>query len=366
MKRLKISLALLTVASVAFVGGYIFSRSLKPDVPYATPTFALDGSVAVPAFELPPSGFMSNEAKNLLKLRALAPMRDFSAYDNVHDLRKSSTTLMSPLVGTAKKLYPVNDIEDEIAGVPVRVFTPADRDAKSEKVLINLHGGGFSMCWDSCAVLESVPVASVGGYKVISVNYRMAPEHKHPAAIEDVEAVYSELLKSYRPESIGIFGCSAGGFLTAQSVATFTEKDIPLPGALGIFGAGAVGYTDGDSIYFSGYVDGLFPPPHESEQEPFDLTFGYFEGVDTSSPILSPAMHPEMIAKFPPTMLITGTRAFDLSNSAYTNSQLLKTGVPSQLIVGEGLGHCYFMATDLPESIDAFNATANFFDQHLK
>lgn len=365
MKKISILITLLLISIVAFMAGYVFSRSLKQDVPYATPTFATDGSVSVPAFELPPSGLISDKAKNLLKLRALMPMRDFSAFENIHELRKSSDTLLSPLLATAKKTYPVNEIDDEIAGVPVRIYTPADKETKSEKILINLHGGGFSMCWESCSVLESVPIASVGGYKVVSVNYRMAPEFKHPAAIDDVVSVYSELLKTYDAESIGMFGCSAGGFLTAQSLATFTTKGIPLPGAVGIFGAGAIGYMEGDSIYLSGYIDGMFPPPHETEEEPFDLTYGYFDGVDTKSAILSPALHPEMIAKFPPSLLITGTRAFDLSNSAYTNSQLIKADVPSQLIVGEGMGHCYAMSTDLPESLDAFKATAKFFDQHL-
>lgn len=347
------------------MGGYVFSRSLKPDLPFAVPEFSIDGSVAVPAFELPPSGFMSNEAKNLLKLRALAPRPDFSSFDDVHDLRKTFDTLLAPTVSKAKKIYPVNQVEYEIADVPVRAFIPADRKANEEKVLINLHGGGFSMCWESCSILESVPIASAGNYKVISVNYRMAPEHKHPAAIEDVVAVYSELLKTYDAENIGMFGCSAGGFLTAQSVATFTERNIPLPGALGIFGAGGVGYMEGDSIYLSGYIDGAFPPPHESEEEPFDLTFGYFAGVDATTNILSPAMHLDMLAKFPPSMLITGTRAFDLSNSAYTQSQLVKAGVESQLIVGEGMGHCYTMSADVPESQDAMSAAVKFFDKHL-
>lgn len=365
MKRLGIGFALAIFALVMFIGGYVFSRSLKPDLPYATPTFAVDGSVSVPAFELPPSGFMSEEAKNLLKLRALAPPMGFDGIENASDLRKKTATMLAPLVSTARELYPTTQTEDEIAGVPVRVFTPSDKDSKAEQVLINLHGGGFSTCWESCSVLESVPIASVGGYKVISVNYRMAPEAKHPAAIEDVETVYKELLKTYKAKSIGIFGCSAGGFLTAQSVSTFAEKGIPQPGAIGIFGAGAVGFPEGDSMYVAGYVDGALPPPYESEEEPFDMTFGYFDGVDASSPQLSPALHLERIAKFPPSMLITGTRAFDLSNSAYTNSQLIKAGVPHELIVGEGLGHCYFISSDLPESRDAFTATAAFFDKHL-
>jgi len=64
------------------------------------------------------------------------------------------------------------------------------------------------------------------------MTYRQAPEFAFPAATEDIAAVYRELLKTYRPEDIGIFGCSAGGSLTAQSMAWFLKENLPLPGAI--------------------------------------------------------------------------------------------------------------------------------------
>ena len=78
-------------------------------------------------------------------------------------------------------------------------------------MLINLHGGAFNVCWDSCSLIESLPIASLGGYKVVSVDHLMAPEFKHPAGVEDIASVYRALLKSYKSRHIGIFGCSAGG-----------------------------------------------------------------------------------------------------------------------------------------------------------
>src|SRR3546814_1842513 len=69
------------------------------------------------------------------------------------------------------------------------------------------------------SLAESIPVAGTMGIKVVSIDYRMAPEYAFPSASNDVEAVYAELLKQYRPRDIGIYGCSAGGILTAMTMA---------------------------------------------------------------------------------------------------------------------------------------------------
>lgn len=106
-----------------------------------------------------------------------------------------------------------------IGGVEVLDFTPADGSHDPDRVLINLHGGAFTVGWDGIPHMESIPLASMGRYRIVSVNYRMAPEHKHPAAVEDVAAVYAALLDDYAPGRIGIFGGSAGGVLTAQAAA---------------------------------------------------------------------------------------------------------------------------------------------------
>ena len=116
---------------------------------------------------------------------------------------------MAPRVAGMRKLYSVDVVDQAISGIPTRIITPRDKTFDRHHVLINLHGGGFSMCADACAMLESVPIASLGGYKVVTVNYRMAPEAAHPAGVEDVATVYRELLKSYKPKHIGIYGCSA-------------------------------------------------------------------------------------------------------------------------------------------------------------
>ena len=94
----------------------------------------------------------------------------------------------------ARKLYPVNVEETALAGVRTDIITPLS-DPGTKRVLINLHGGGFNS--DSGSLIEGIPIANLAKIKVVSVYYRLAPENPFPAAVDDVVAVYKELLKTY-------------------------------------------------------------------------------------------------------------------------------------------------------------------------
>lgn len=245
------------------------------------------------------------------------------------------------------------------------MYTPAGgiAAANHDRVLINLHGGGFSGCWPACAELESRPIAALARIKVISLDYREGPQYKFPAASEDVAAVYKELLKTYRPGNIGIFGCSAGGMLTAESVAWFQKHDLPRPGAIGIFCASA-GEFGGDAAYTSTPLgEARLMPEMRDGGVP---RLGYFSATEPKDPLVSPIYSPEMLAEFPPTLLITGTRGFEMSTALYTHSQLVKLGVDADLHVWEGLFHGFFYNPDVPESMDAYNVIVSFFDKHLE
>jgi len=332
----------------------------------ARPTFGEDGTVHAPAFDLPPSALSSPEAQAAQKMRAHMPSGAPSSGGDITAVRAGLEKMLAPQVAGMQQQYPVDIVEQTIAGVPTRVVTPKGKPVDPKRVLINLHGGGFSMCAGACALLESVPIAALGGYKVITVNYRQGPEARHPAALEDVEKVYRELLKTYSAKHIGLYGCSAGGALTGQAAAWMPLHQLPQFGAIGIFGAGAVRFGGGDSAYVAGYIDGSFPPPDPTGKRGEDMSRGYFAGADMQDAVLSPASHPDVIAKFPPTLVITGTRAMDMSPAIYTNSQLLNAGVRSTLIVGEGMGHCFIYQSQLPEARNAYGVIVRFFQENLR
>ncbi len=309
----------------------------------------------------PPSEHISPEAKEAIAdlRKQMAPlMKDMIAGDI--DTRRAiiDEHFFAPRIAVARELYPVREEALTIDGVYTEVFTPLDGvPAENEhRVLINLHGGGFSMGARTEGRLESIPVAYTARMKVVSVDYRQGPEHRFPAASEDVATVYRHLLETYKPENIGIFGCSAGGMLTAQSVAWFDAHALPQPGAVGIFCAGAGKFGSGDADVITRAFGANFSAGQEIE---------YFAGESWDNPLISPQEHPELLARFPPTLLITSTRDGALSSAAITHQRLVAQGVEAYLHVYEGLLHYFFADTELPESRHVFRVIANFFDRQL-
>jgi acetyl esterase/lipase len=329
------------------------------------PRFHEDGSTSVPAFTLPASQLLSPEAAAFQKLRAQMPMFDMGESEPDVAVRRSQINAYAAQALPRLDRFAVDAAPAVIGGVGVLDFTPAGGVKDADRVLINLHGGAFTVGWDGIARMESIPICGLTGWRVVSVDYRMAPEHRHPAAVEDVAAVYAALLADYAPGRIGIFGGSAGGALTAQAAAWLPAHGLPQAGAVGIFGAGGAPFDSGESAYVAGYIDGSFRPPDQPLGTQAEMTRGYFADVDPRDPGAWPAFDLAALATFPPTLILTGTRAIDLSPAIFTNSQLLKAGVRSTLIVGEGMGHCYHYQLDIPEGRDACDQIVRFFRENL-
>ncbi|MBI4166453.1 MAG: alpha/beta hydrolase fold domain-containing protein [Acidobacteria bacterium] len=330
-----------------------------------------DGTVHLPAFEVPLSSYMSEQAKQAYIDQALQPPLVMDPRVPISKAREVVDNYYRPLVERGKGLYPVNIEEQKFAGVRTDVVTPKEGVSarNRDRVLINLHGGGFSVGAGLGGLAESIPIASVGKFKVITVDYRMAPEYEFPAASEDVAAVYKELLKQYKPGNIGIYGCSAGGVLTAEAVAWFQKEKLPRPGAIGIFCAGASGSPGGDARYISAplsaiVMSGLVSPP-PAKPNPPPIPLGYFSNANLTDPLVSPVGSPAVLAKFPPTLVVTGTRDLALSWAAHTHTQLVKAEVEADLHVWEGMWHNFLFEMNLPESKEAYDVIVKFFDKHL-
>jgi epsilon-lactone hydrolase len=255
-------------------------------------------------------------------------------------------------------MYPVQVGADAIAGVPVRVVTPAGADANRGRVLINVHGGGFQV--DSGSLTESIPIAYLTRIKVISVLYRLAPEHPFPAAVDDAVAVYKELLRSYAPRNIGLYGTSAGAILTAEVAARLKQLHLPLPGALGVFsGMGDYSrHTDSEAIYaLDGFSGHLEVPSATPKPDP------YVGATDPRDPVLSPLFAD--VQGFPPTLFITSTRDLLLSGTSILHRHFLSAGVDARLVVFEALPHTFWNNPSLPEAKEADAMMAKFFESEL-
>jgi len=350
--------------------------------PYDAPKiFDPDGTLHVPPFTLPQSDFVGEAFKkayvenlnNLENSPRIPPMnaskKEWDQFDADAD-----RFYFGREAEWMREHYPIDVTDTNMAGVHVAIVTPKDGVAprNRHRVLINVHGGAFIVGRGLVAAKnESVPIASIGKIKVVGVDYRMAPYNKFPAASEDVEAVYRELLKTYKPSEIGIYGCSAGGVLTAQSVAWFQSKNLPRPGAIGIFCSAPVPFgQQGDSrIWTLPGVPAVESNPaatvlHGSKSQ---RPTGYMEGADINDPKAFPGSSLEVLAKFPPTLLISGTRAPELSATIVAHARFLKLGVDSYLYIEEGGPHgAYDTVTyATPEAHDTLAYVARWFDQHL-
>ena len=257
----------------------------------------------------------------------------------------------------ARKLYPVNIQERTLSGVRCDLITPLATE-KQDRVLINVHGGGFNS--DSGSLVEGIPIAYLTQTTVVSVYYRLAPEHPFPAAVDDTEAVYKELLKTYKPGKMGLFGTSAGAILTVEVASRLRRDGLPLPAGLGVFsGTGDLSQAADSEALFTiwGWPGHLDPPsrhPHLS---------AYVGSSDPKDPVLSPLYAD--LRGFPPALFVTSTRDLLLSGTTILHRAFLKAGVDAQLVVFEALPHAFWYDYHLPETKEALDLMAKFFDGRL-
>lgn len=337
-----------------------------------------DGTIHVPAFRLPLSSALSPEARQMqiaslrssIQLPSFFDVADEAGFAaRVDEARRSfDEKVLAPLAKALLSAFPVKIAQGALGGVPVETFTPPERKS-DRRVLINLHGGGFCMGAIHGGRVEAIPVAALGGVEVVSVDYRQGYQHRYPAATEDVVAVYRALLETRSPKEIGIYGGSAGGRLTAQAVAWIIDKGLPVPAAAGVFGSGGGG--SGDGAYFGKIGVAEPAPPIDLPDEILPAQFrssefGYFAGVPANDPLATPLNAPaSLLAQFPPTLLLTATRAFDLSPAILLHRALIRAGADAELHVFDGFGHCFYYNAFLPEGRDAYDTIIRFFDRHM-
>ena len=256
------------------------------------------------------------------------------------------------------KLCPNQIVEDKIAGVPVHIVTPPEIPAANrDKVFVNLHGGGFNS--DSGSYSESIPIASYAKVKVVAVLYRLAPENPFPAGVDDAIAVYKELLKTYKPSHIVIYGTSAGAIMTGEVAVKLKQLGLPMPAALGIFsGIGDFARAgDSASIYTLRGLAGHLDPPAPGPHDPY-----YIGNTDPKDPVLSPIYAD--LRGLPPTLFVTGERDALLSGTVNLHRAFLRAGVDARLVVFDAMPHAFWYNAQLPESIEASQIMADFLLTH--
>jgi epsilon-lactone hydrolase len=249
-----------------------------------------------------------------------------------------------------------------IAGVKAFILTPKVLPpANQNRLLYHIHGGGYVYAPGEAGTAEATLMAAFGGFKVISVDYRMPPDFPYPAAMDDATAVWKEVVKMQNPRNIAVFGTSTGGGMTLALVLRAKQEGLPIPAAI----APGMPWSDlteaGDTYKTNEWIDNVLVSYNGYISHSALL---YANGRDLKDPQLSPIYGD--FQGFPPAILTSGTRDLFLSLTVLTHRKLRQAGVEAELQVYEGMSHAqYLFDADSPETKETFTEIARFFDRHL-
>jgi acetyl esterase/lipase len=304
---------------------------------------------------------ISEEARAFLKIAVPA---DLSQPETVDDWRSMRTEISQiyDSSATVQKRYPFKTKERLIGGVDNLVYEAITTTKfATEGVVLHIHGGAYVV---GSAQIDSViiaPLAHLTGLKIIAVNYRLAPEHPFPAALEDLVSVYRALLDEYQAVDIAVSGTSSGATLAVSLVLQAHTEGLPLPAALGLLSPWADIAKIGDSYYT---LEGI-APVLDYEKTLQRAAQAYLAGADTKNPLISP-VYADYSDDFTPTLIQTGTRDLFLSNCARLQRKMVADGVTVEMSLWEGMWHSFQMSPDLPEAHAALRELAEFLSTSLK
>jgi monoterpene epsilon-lactone hydrolase len=248
--------------------------------------------------------------------------------------------------------------ESTLAGLQTETFTPKGwKD--TDPTILYLHGGGYIMCSPATHrdLVSRIAVAS--GARAIALDYRKAPEHPFPIAIEDAEAAYRELLSSGTPpERLFIGGDSAGGGLTLAVLQRLRDAGLPLPRAGFLLSPWVDLECLGESIPKNATFDYL---------PAAGLTWGrdqYLQGQDFKHPHAS-AVHADL-SGLPPLLIQTGSAELFLAENLQLAERAREAGVSVTHEVEPGGIHVFqAFASFVPECAPAIGRIGAFVrDRH--
>lgn len=249
-----------------------------------------------------------------------------------------------------------------IANVDVyEIFPQNHENIKKDKIIIYVHGGGLIYNPGITGTQQAMQLA-LEGYRVLSIDYRMLPDHPYPAALDDIYAVYQALLLEHSAKNICIYGSSAGGGLVMALLLKAKAEKLNLPAAIGLGSP----WMDlrlnggGDTINTLEWVDNTLISVRGYTQRSAQL---YANGEDLSHPYISPIFGD--FTGLPPVIIISGTRDLFLSQCVMTHRKFKQAKIEADLQIWEGMSHDQYEAYQAPESKEVFYELGEFFLKHL-
>jgi acetyl esterase/lipase len=283
------------------------------------------------------------------EIRLIKPILNRLSISTARTFQDALGELGSKLVAGRVSFEPL-----QLDGFELCYATPAEEKDSSQMILY-LHGGAYVAGNMKYSRGFAGILADKLQKRVLSVAYRLAPEHPFPAALDDALAAYLYLLdEGWEAGKISFIGESAGGGLIFCLCLKLRQLGLPLPGAL-------VGISPWADLSFGGasYIINADKDPSLSEDVLRTHAAMYAEGKE-KDPLVSPVFGD--LTGFPPTLLLAGGDELLLSDTLMLADKLRESGCSCEVIVEEGLWHVYVLF-NIPEAREALDKIACFLDK---
>jgi len=274
---------------------------------------------------------------------------------SVQALRAGFAAMMATMrVPTAVRTEPV-----VLGDRPAVHVTPEQGDVRG--TLLYFHGGAYVFGSPATAMCLTANLVTRSGLQAFSLDYRLAPEHPFPAAVDDALAAYRALLeRDVDPATIVFAGDSAGGGLCIATCLTARTAGLPMPAACVAFSPGLDATRSGASMDTKADLDPFFT--RDSLAATGQM---YLAGQDPCHELLSPATLADLTG-LPPLLLQVGTNEVLLDDSTRLATRARAAGVDVILDVTADVPHVFqAFAGDLDEADQALDRAALFITQQI-
>jgi len=247
-------------------------------------------------------------------------------------------------------------VKESAGGVPAEwVIPPGISD---DRVVLYLHGGSYmsGSCNSHRPMVANIAIASKA--RVLTLDYRLAPEHPHPAAVEDAVAAYKWLINDkVDPKHVAIAGDSAGGGLSIALLVSLRDKNIPLPAACVCLSPWTDLAFTGETWRTKLATDLIIYPYKE-----YAFAKMYHGGLDPTTPLVSPLYAD--LKGLPPLLVQVGADEVLLSDSTRLVERAKQAGVNVTIEEWEKMQHVWqFAASFIPEGRRAVQRIGEFIDK---
>jgi epsilon-lactone hydrolase len=232
-------------------------------------------------------------------------------------------------------------------------------NSSSDRAVLYVHGGGY--------VLGSINthrdlmgrIARASGARVLGINYRLAPEHPFPAAVDDSVAAYRWMLaQGLKPNRVAVAGDSAGGGLTVATLVAIRDAKLPVPGA----GVCLSPWIDMEGLGESMKTRAAADPVVQREGL-LGMAAAYLGGQNARTPLAAPLYAD--LKGLPPLLIQVGDAETLLDDSTRLNDRAKAAGVSTKLEVWPEMIHVWQMfASFLPEGQQAVDGIGSFLKEH--